>query len=458
MSKTFAELTTELWSTGKCPYCPYVINAFRHSWLGNRTQLVGKEDPAALKSELDRFMDGVEPLDRELADLVDGIQRLGTLDRERLVGYLAFKQHTFHEIAKRTSGSIREELTAAGIDVGDAEKVAYAIYKRHREQYDAATEVVVLSPRAQALKGLAQRDRSVSLRRCTLSHDDFPVYASAIAKNTFLCALDLSGNNIHTIWARQLAAVLPELPNLHTLLLAGNALQPAGIAAVCGALEGRFLEALDLASNNGGASMGHSVGLVSVRSLNVAGNDLGADGAVALTPAARRCVTLDISMNGIQDGAPLAQLISTCDVLTRIDIGFNPLKDGATEVMATLRAHPALTSIDAIGCGISDADAEALVNERTQVTHLRYSPSPSELVQASLVANVEHLGVFRAALTSTPIPSWSSEDVYNALVLLLKRRDIAMQAPVDGQALTQLLRLDSVADWRVLCEFLDQFQ
>ncbi len=234
-------------------------------------------------------------------------------------------------------------------------------------------------PSLRALLARGTPLRVLSLAHCGLGDAGFLSLAEGLATSVSLEELDLGSNGATADGCRALAVSLAAggAPRLAVLRLRMNAAGPAGCVALCGALASRPAAAasaaaasvgdgfeLDLCSNKVGgvgaaavlglpnlahanlmdcdladegtenmvAAMRANVGALgkTLRGLNVCGNDLGDDGAVALCRVLGDMFPVD---GGDGDGG------RRCDVKFVLGIGANARLGEATKVAAEALMH-----------------------------------------------------------------------------------------------------------------------
>jgi uncharacterized protein (TIGR02996 family) len=153
-----------------------------------------------------------------------------------------------------------------------------------------------------------------------------------------LASLDLSANQVGPGGAKALAAS-PRFSRLATLTLRTNRLGDAGLAALAG-----------------------GAGLAGLKSLRASYNNVGAAGIEALAAAfPGRLTSLDLGWNPLGDGAAKALASAKClDDLLALDLGYSQLGDGAVTALAR---SPHLGRLQALNLGtnrVGDAGARAL--------------------------------------------------------------------------------------------------
>lgn len=386
----------------------------------------------------------------------------------------------YEELCKRSLKQNTDMLVAAGLTKEASARIAGALYKKKREA--TSDEVEQLTPRSSAVAALQRFDREVTFRRCRLCPDDIGKYLPHISHDTELTSLDLSGNNIHIKGAKALATTLAGLPHLHSLSLAGNNLQAEGLSLVCKAIQNRsHFRFLDISCNNGGPQTGAAIGGdLRVRHLCASGNHVTAEGILAFAPSARTAHRLVLASNTFGSGSSsdelaaaksLVTLINTCDHLSHIDLSNNNLSVEASRLVLSeaLVVHPSLVSME-LSMNAFDPEAltELVVSHPQIVTLGAASQSASVYLPLAeaLSANKTKMLEFRAFLTEQQINNWTNDNVRDALTYLMHRRDIAMQAPVNGALLMTIRELDTdatslgggMSDYSEFCDFLDSFR
>lgn len=151
---------------------------------------------------------------------------------------------------------------------------------------------------------------SLTLRQCGLSGHTASCLQVLVLEPTIpdtfqnLIHLDLSMNVLSLEGAHFLAEVMPAFPKLQTLLLDGNGLGPAGLAALVPSLSQLPLSTLDLSLNGLGTTGVETLipARLKLQSLNLRGNWFGASHAEILAELLQSMsgtlVRLDISKLG----------------------------------------------------------------------------------------------------------------------------------------------------------------
>ena len=187
--------------------------------------------------------------------------------------------------------------------------------------------------------------------------------ASALGRMPALTLLDAGGfaDSCGPAGATALAAALRDLTRLQTLDLASNAFGAQGAAALAPALHGLTdLTYLQLAENglrDGSTALAGALGcLTQLKSLNLSGNAIGAQGAAALAPALQRLTGLtflNLVDNELmhEDGlGMLAPVLAEMAHLTHLDLRWNDQTGGmhsdAVEQLAdSLKKSTAMTAL-----------------------------------------------------------------------------------------------------------------
>jgi Ran GTPase-activating protein (RanGAP) involved in mRNA processing and transport len=164
-----------------------------------------------------------------------------------------------------------------------------------------------------------------------------------------------------------LAPALHQMSQLRDLDLSGNRMTKVGLRAIVGSLQAKPLEVLNLGGNTlkkGSAKTLKTLlpGLTVLRELVLDNNQFG-KGAKLLAEALQNrseLTHLDLSRNGIglSEMNLLVSGIASQTNLTKLGIGFNPLKDaGAVPLAIILRSLPALKALSVPGSQFSEAGA-----------------------------------------------------------------------------------------------------
>eukprot|EP00041_Stephanoeca_diplocostata_P006635 m.90467 g.90467 ORF g.90467 m.90467 type:complete len:386 (+) comp16458_c0_seq4:141-1298(+) len=185
---------------------------------------------------------------------------------------------------------------------------------------------------------------------------------------TYLRELHFSDNLLHDHCTESLAAAVAA-SQIHSLVLSGNGIQPAGIASMCDALvKSHQLEALTITGAEGGSNqwMSNHVGLEGARGLQtllispsskvsklvLSGTNLKDEGAVAIGQAltdSREIKILDLNRNSITDvGAKgLAEGIRGAASLNIVILATNKISDeGAGELARAVHHHNNIIVVD----------------------------------------------------------------------------------------------------------------
>eukprot|EP00758_Cryptobia_borreli_P015297 Tbor_TRINITY_DN6011_c0_g2::TRINITY_DN6011_c0_g2_i1::g.11675::m.11675 len=497
---SFNKLVKLAWEVEDCPYPKSLITAFRRSWIGNgdsvtKDDLIGLEDDLdTFKEKIAKFIEELPPVCPELRDVIKPISTSHPKEMDKVI--IAFRnsdvyasyneEHnvtnmqrigcSFRELSKQTTSTIVEFLQKQGIKREIAEMVAQAIYKRRREELP--DNLIMLSPRSQAISCLKAKDKHINLSSCGLQPHDVYTFLREISNNKALRSLDISRNHIHINGGLELAKVISELPNLTSLNISGNYIQYDAMKAMCSALTDRTMEYLDVSCNYTGERTGDALGVLCVRNLNVAGNNIGSKGLIALAPAARHALFIGLSDNAIvMDSAapygsvegPLCALLRACEYAAQVDISCNNIGHSSLEVIArALMGHPSIMAVDLSDNSLAPFDTKALesllglCSANTRIIDInltRSSATESDMaaVSEACKANLNAIDAMSHNLRKKGIANWDRSEVFNAISLLMKRRDIAMKVPVDGQSLLSMIGMDDSDEWEALCEFMSLF-
>ena len=198
------------------------------------------------------------------------------------------------------------------------------------------------------------------------------ILAHAMATNSTLTRLDLSGSGIGDSGAAALAKAVEINSTLTHLYLSYNRIGDSGAAELAKAVEiNSTVTRLDLSENgigdSGAAALAKAVEINSTLTrLNVANNRIGDSGAAALAKAVEINSTLtdlDLSYNGIGDSgaAALAKEVEINSTLTELHLIENGIGDsGAASLAKAVEINSTLTDLDLSYNGIGDSGAAAL--------------------------------------------------------------------------------------------------
>ncbi|EKX48265.1 hypothetical protein GUITHDRAFT_136783 [Guillardia theta CCMP2712] len=184
--------------------------------------------------------------------------------------------------------------------------------------------------------------------------------------------LDLSINYIGAEGAAKLASVLPHLSMLEVLILFGNPLKDEGVEKISKVLLQCFLlQRLDLSVNGIGAEGAGRLALAlpsctRLRSLNLRGNALGDLGVKLLSWATPQCLAmteLDLSRNSITaDGASSLCRKLVPDVIVNLDLAGNFLgEEGAMALALSLKSCTSLSRLELSRCRLGCQGIKRLI-------------------------------------------------------------------------------------------------
>ena len=196
--------------------------------------------------------------------------------------------------------------------------------------------------------------------------------AKAVEINSTLTELYLSGNGIGDTGTAALAKAVEINSMLATLGLSGNGIGDSGAAALAEAVEiNSTLTGLNLSDNRigdlGVAALAKAVEISStLTELYLSGNGIGDTGAAALAKAVEinsTLTTLGLSGNGIGDSgaAALAEAVEINSTLTGLNLSDNRIGDsGAAALAKAVEINSTLTKLHLFSNGIGDSGAAAL--------------------------------------------------------------------------------------------------
>lgn len=195
--------------------------------------------------------------------------------------------------------------------------------------------------------------------------------AEGLSRNTTLRHLDLTSNNLRDGGVEELWRAVT-LSGLTSVVVARNAIGPAGAAALASILAANvLLRALDASHNNitkrGATVVAEGLaGNTRLTSLRLDGNPLTWEGVLplALAVAQHRCVAslhLAATEAGEKGAEGMADALMKNTSLTRLDLSENVIGDGgAFSLSQALRANSALTVLDLSGNVIGDDGGAAI--------------------------------------------------------------------------------------------------
>ncbi|XP_068753929.1 nucleotide-binding oligomerization domain-containing protein 2-like [Montipora capricornis] len=182
--------------------------------------------------------------------------------------------------------------------------------------------------------------------------------SQALAVNTSLTTLKLSGNSIGDAGATSLSQALAVNTSLTTLELYGNSIGDAGATSLSQALAvNTSLTTLELYGNSigdaGATSLSQALAVnTSLTTLKLSHNSIGDAGATSLSQALAvntSLTTLDLSWNSIGDAGAtsLSQALAVNTSLTTLDLSSNSIgAEGATSLSQALAVNTSLTTLD----------------------------------------------------------------------------------------------------------------
>ncbi|XP_068716682.1 NLR family CARD domain-containing protein 3-like isoform X2 [Montipora capricornis] len=202
--------------------------------------------------------------------------------------------------------------------------------------------------------------------------DSAPILAQAMAANSTVTKLNLSGSKIGDTGAAALAKAVEINSTLAVLNLSWNEIGESGAAALAKAVEvNSTLTKLTLSQNkigdSGAAALAKAVEVNStLTKLNLSHNEIGDSGAAALAKAVEINSTLtllNLSWNGIGDSgaASLAKAVEINSTLTKLNLSDNEIREsGAAALAKAVEVNSTLTKLDLSANKIGDSGVAAL--------------------------------------------------------------------------------------------------
>ena len=202
--------------------------------------------------------------------------------------------------------------------------------------------------------------------------DCAPILVQAMAANSTVTKLNLSGSKIGGTGAAALAKAVEINSTLAVLRLSFNEIGESGAAALAKAVEiNSTLTTLNLSYNeigdSGAAVLAKAMEInLTLTILHLGRNKIGYSGAAALAKAVEINSTLtelDLSENGIGDSgaAALAKAVEINSTLTQLYLSWNGISDsGAAALAKAVAINSTLTTLDLSENGIGDSGAAAL--------------------------------------------------------------------------------------------------
>ena len=196
--------------------------------------------------------------------------------------------------------------------------------------------------------------------------------SQALVVNTSLTTLDLSMNSIGAEGATLLSQTLPVNTSLTTLDLSDNSIGAEGATSLSQALTvNTSLTTLDLSDNSIGAEGATSLSQVvavntSLTTLDLSDNSIGAEGATSLFPALAvntSLTTFSLSWNSIGDEGVslLSQALGVNTSLTTLHLSGNSIgAEGATLLSQVLAVNTSVTTLYLFRNSIGDEGATSL--------------------------------------------------------------------------------------------------
>ncbi|XP_068699975.1 NLR family CARD domain-containing protein 3-like isoform X2 [Montipora foliosa] len=195
------------------------------------------------------------------------------------------------------------------------------------------------------------------IRRHFKSRTGIAAFFQALAVNTSLTSLYLSGNSICADGATLLSEALSVNKHLSTLQLCRDCIGRAGAISFSKVLaETTSLTSLHLSwssiGDEGATSLSQSLAVnTSLTTLYLSGNSIGADGATSLSQALSvntSLTTLELSRNSIGDegATSLSQSLAVNTSLTTLHLSWSSIGDeGATSLSQALGVNTSLTTL-----------------------------------------------------------------------------------------------------------------
>ena len=214
------------------------------------------------------------------------------------------------------------------------------------------------------------------------SRTSIPAFSQALAVNTSLTTLNLSGNCIGPEGATSLSQALALNTSLTTLDLSVNGIRPEGATLLFRALAvNTSLTTLNLSGNSIGAEDATSLSQAlavntSLTTLDLSDNGIRPEGATSLSQVLAlntSLTTLNLSVNGIRpEGATsLSQALAVTTSLTTLNLSRNSIgAEGATSLSQALVINTSLTTLDLSDNGIRPEGATSLSQALAVTTSL----------------------------------------------------------------------------------------